>query len=472
MNAFMRSTTSSRWLWGGAIGLALGTFYTASPLTVWFFVVMTGLFVWAGRGLIGRERRYVWGILAVAVAIRVLAIAVLFLGTQHDQMVSFFWDGDGVYLKYRSLVIRDVWMGIPVSRVDFFNAFMPYYGWSSLIHIFAYVQFLTGPARYGVHLLNVAMFVASALILHRLIRSAYGRAPALIGLVLMLFLPTLVAWSVSALKESLCVLLFAAGLRAAVAAGRRAAPIRQRVFGSAVLAAAIAAADTVRPGVSLIMIGGFSAGGIGSHVVRRLGLVLLVSICLPLAAIQLWEHPRVQSTIMARLKSAATLHRASFLGDGYSYALLDRRFYSHYPIDPKNETSVVTIPTMTPDEGLRFAVRALTNFLVAPLPWQMSPRLSVVLLPQQIIWYGLVMLACVGFVAGLRRDALVTCMLVGLFVAGWVAVAPNSGNIGTMVRFRDLIVPSVVWLSALGATSIASRIMSRGALSPGETPCL
>ncbi len=466
MNAYIRSGISSRWLAGGAIGIALGTFYAASPLTVWFVVVMTGLLVWAGRGLSGRERRYVWGILAVGVAIRVLAIAVLFLGTRHDQMVSFFWDGDGVYIKYRALVIRDVWMAVPVSRIDFVNAYMPYYGWSSLIYVFAYLQYLTGPARYGVHLVNVSLFVASAVILHRLIRSAYGRAPALIGLALMLFLPTLVAWSVSALKESLCLFLFAAGLWAVVTAARRAAPMRRRILGSAVTAAAIAAADTVRPGVSLMMIGGFSAGLIGSYVVRRVTLVLLVSICLPLAAVRLWERPGVQSAIMARLKPAAMLHRANFLGKGYSYPLLDWRFYSQFPLDDDGK-SVQTIPTMTPDEGLRFAVRALTSFIVVPLPWQMSPRLGVVLLPQQCIWYVLVVLACVGLVAGLRRDPLVTCMLAGLFVAGWVAMAPNNGNIGTMVRFRDLIVPSLVWLSALGATSVASRMMSRAALSTG-----
>lgn len=39
--------------------------------------------------------------------------------------------------------------------------------------------------------------------------------------------------------------------------------------------------------------------------------------------------------------------------------------------------------------------------------------------------------------------------------------ALNSGNIGTMVRHHDTIVPFVVWLSALGAVTITSRIMRR-----------
>jgi hypothetical protein len=69
----------------------------------------------------------------------------------------------------------------------------------------------------------------------------------------------------------------------------------------------------------------------------------------------------------------------------------------------------------------------------------------------------------VGLVAGLRRDALVTCLLASFAVIGAGVIALNSGNIGTMVRHRDTIVPFVVWLSALGAVTTASGIMSRSA---------
>src|SRR5688572_12897129 len=163
--------------WGTAIGIALGVAYTASPLTIWFAIAMAGLFAWAGHGLGPRERSYVWGILATAAAIRVLAIAVLFLSQNRHFLDSFFWDGDGVHLKHRAFVIRNIWMAIPVSPSDLYGAFDRAYGWSTYLYVLAYLQYLTGPAPYGVHLLNVAMFLTAAVILHRLVRSAYGRAP-------------------------------------------------------------------------------------------------------------------------------------------------------------------------------------------------------------------------------------------------------------------------------------------------------
>ena len=94
---------------------------------------------------------------------------------------------------------------------------------------------------------------------------------------------------------------------------------------------------------------------------------------------------------------------------------------------------------------------------------QIRSQAGLLFLPQQLIWYVLVAMACVGLVAGLRRDPLLSCLLAGLSVTVAAAVALHNGNIGTMVRFRDWIVPLVVWLSALGATTVASRLMARPA---------
>ena len=114
--------------------------------------------------------------------------------------------------------------------------------------------------------------------------------------------------------------------------------------------------------------------------------------------------------------------------------------------DPSSSTSAAM-------RSLRFVVRALVSFIVVPLPWQITSRSETVFLAQQVVWYLLVVLACAGLVAGIRRDALVTCLLGGLAVFGGAVIAINSGNIGSMVRFRDTTVPFIVWLSAVGATS-------------------
>ncbi len=452
--------TPRRVAFGTAAGIALGGLYVASPLSVWFAIVMIGLFAWAGRGLSERERRYVWGILAVAVAIRVLAIAALSILSDPNVLTSFFWDGDGVYLKRRALTMRQFWLGVPVQPVLFSRAFDHGYGWSSYIYVIAYLQYLMGQAPYGVHLFNVALFVGTAVVLYRLIRPSFGRAPALVGLAVMVFYPTLIAWSVSALKESLYVFLGVLGLRAAVA-GLRAARAHQRLAWAGVLIGAIAASHTVRTGAGVILIAGLGSGLVGSIVVRRALLILLVAVCLPLAVSGIWRNPDLRAKIMSRIEASAEQHRGAVNTDGNTYKLLDPRMYTAIAIDQ-----------MTTDDAGRFVLRGLVSFFAVPLPWQIVSRAEMAFLAQQVIWYILVILACVGFVAGLRCDAMVTCMLAGLSAMGAAAIALNSGNVGSLVRFRDTIVPFMVWLSALGAVSSVSGLLSRKRILMRSAECL
>jgi hypothetical protein len=424
-------------------------------MTVWFLIAMAAVCVCAGRGLSAAEQRAVWGLIAVAVVVRVLAIAALFLTSDPGTNPSFFWDGDGVYLKQRALTIRDVWLGVPTSPAAFTEAFSRIYGWSSYLYLLAYTQYLTVPSPFGVHLLNVLLFTSAAVVLFRMVRPAFGAASAWLGLALMLLLPTLIAWSVAALKEALYVCLLAVAVRAVVMAAR-ATPAYVRLAGLALLVGAVAANSTVRTGASIIMGGGIAIGIVGSVVARRLVLVLLLAVSVPITAVWLWNQPEVQQAVIAQLRPAAVTHMGNVRTEGNSYKLLDQRIYSDRDY---------VVKTITPDEALRFAVRAVVSFTVMPLPWQVSSRAELVFLGQQVIWYLLVLLAGIGFVAGLRRDSLVTCLLAGIAVVGGVTIALNSGNIGTMVRFRDTIVPFVVWLSARGAVSLVHGVGARRAVA-------
>jgi hypothetical protein len=437
---------------GVIAGIGLGAAYTASPLTVWFAIAMMVVFAWAARGLPARERQWIWGMLAAAIALRVALIAVLFLTSDHNEYGSFFWDGDGVYLKRRALWIRNVWLETAITPVQFKEAFNRSYGWTTYLYVLAYLQLLFGPAPYAIHLFNVTIFVVTAVALHRLIRAAYGRVAAFLGLALMLFLPTPFVWSVSALKETLYVLLCVIGMIAMITL-LRTRSWAARALAAGALVGTIAWIDSVRRGGLLILIAGLGAGMAGGVVLRRWSLVLLMLLLLPVVGRLLANDAEIQQRIMTNLKTAAVLHIGNVRTDGHGYKLLDQRFYSDWTGD--------SIATMTPTEALRFAVRALVSVIIVPLPWQIQSWSEIVFLPQQLLWYPLVILALVGLVAGLRRDLLVTCMLAGLSVVGAAVVGLNSGNIGSMVRHRDTVVPFVVWLSALGAVATAARFMPR-----------
>jgi hypothetical protein len=442
---------------GGAI---VGLAFAASPVTVLFALGTIVLFRFAARDLAGRHRSVVVGLLAFAVAVRVLLVAGLFLATDHHQAVSFFWDGDGMYLKQRSLWIRNIWMHIPVTDFAFVSAFDRLYGWTTYLNITAYIQYWLGPAPYGLHLVNVLFFLTAGVVLFRLARTAFGDLTATVGFALFLFLPTMLAWSVAGLKESFVLLLDAAALASLVHLVRG-PDMRTRMVALGLLTVCVAGIDGVRVGAQIILVGGLTAGMLGSIAVRRVSLVLLAVVVIPFAAYRALQAPTVHARVMAELGRAAVTHMGNVRTEGNHYKTLDQRLYN----------KGVAPDQLRPMEAARFAIRAVVSYLVVPLPWQLRSWSELATLPQQVVWYIMLLLAGVGAVAGLRRDALVTCLLLGLCVVGSLAIALNSGNIGTLVRHRDMMVPFILWLSALGAIATVAAIIPSSPLSRVSVSC-
>jgi hypothetical protein len=443
-----------RFMWATVAGVFLGTLYASSPVTVWFLVAMAGLFAWTCNGLTARERQWVMRLLGAAVALRLLAVAVLPLTSDPPTVGAFPWEPDSPSFKLRSLWIRDTWMGIPLPPVHANFAFDTSYGWTTFIYVLAYLQYLMGPAPYGVHLVNAALYMTTVVLLYRVARSAFGRESALLGFALLLFLPTPFAWSVSALKEPSFMFLAAVALTAAVTAWRT-RRLMLRVFALVLVVGAVATIDGIRSNGSLLVGIGIAAGGIGAILGRRPVLMLVAPVILSVAIGYAITDTTVKSRIMGQIRLSADNHRGHVRTAGHYYKLLDERLYIF------TGTSYPPIGTMTDAEAGRFLFRALFSIILFPLPWQMISRPELALLPQQIVWYGLVALATVGVFVGLRRDATVACMFAAIALVGAAGVAITSGNFGTMVRHRDMVMPFTVWFSALGAVTVASTLMAR-----------
>lgn len=434
-----------------ALGIGAGLAYAASPATAWSLAVMGVLFWWVGRGLGARERRVVWTVLAVAVAVRLAAIAAMFLSTPHDRSASFFWDGDGAYLKQRAGWIRDLWSGMSLHPTEIWEAYHPTYGWTTYIYVLAYVQYLLGPSPYGVHLVTVILSLGACVLLYGAARAAYGRETALLGFVLTMFLPTLFAWSVSALKESLYIFLGTVAIAATLAAFR-ARGLVTRLTAVAVVIAAVAANNTVRAGALQITLAGVAAGVAAAVVVRKPLTLVAALIVVPVVTIGIWNNAGMQTRVMDGVRRAAVVHLGYVNSGGNVYHLLDRRLYN-----------LAETTTMTPAEGMRFGLRAIGSVVAVPLPWQVRSRSELAFLPQQVVWYVLVLLAVPGFLVGLRRDAVFTGSLAGVVIASGVVIGFTSGNVGTMVRLRDTLLPYLLWMSSLGAVTCASWCISRAA---------
>lgn len=431
---------------------AVGTIAAAivlSPVTVAAAAALALITNAMCRGVSGAERRLLLWILVAAIVLRVAAIVALFLGSDPYQLSSFPFDGDGLFAKLRSLWIRNAWLGIPIDQSQFQTAFGDF-GWTSYLYVLAYVQYLLGPAPYAVHLLSVCCVIAAAGLLYRLVRRCFGPVSALIALAFMLFLPTLFMWSVSAMRESWLLLLTTVVLVGTERVVRGHYWAVRAGWASAVVAAALTL-GTTRVGWLFIVVTSLIIAITGTFVTRRAYRLAALVVLLPLLGTILLQQPWVQTRVMERLRTAAIVHLGHVNTEGYHYKLVDQRFYSGSP-----DQNPVLLQSMTRDEALRFMLRAMSSFVLVPLPWQSASRSQLLFIPQQLIWYGLVLLAAVGAVKAVRRDAFVAWLFIGLIGTSAVVIAPHEGNMGTLVRHRDGIVPFVICLSAIGLAFMLS----------------
>ena len=129
-------------------GVAIGVVYTLSPLTVWFAVGIVPLVRPGGADLEPDERRWVTRLLIVAVALRVVAVAGLFLADRSlARAVRQFLRRRGVFHQ-ASLWLRNLALGIPIQGLDLESAFQAVNA-SSHLYLLALIQLLVGPAPYG-----------------------------------------------------------------------------------------------------------------------------------------------------------------------------------------------------------------------------------------------------------------------------------------------------------------------------------
>lgn len=431
-------------------GVLFGAAYTASPLTVAFAIALPMICWIVMRDVPPSERRRIAAVLALSIAIRLLAIGGLFVLTDpaREQFAAFFPDAH--YAIQRSWWIRNLWLGVPIGPHGLFGIFDPY-GSSSYAYFLAVVQTLVGPSPYGVDLISVASIVAAALVLFRIVRRAYGSFVALTVLAIVLWWPTTVAWSISALREAPQLLLVTIALAAAVAAVRASTAVG-RIAAVVLLIADVYAVGTMRAGALMII-----ALGVGAALVVRAATLRpalrLAAVCVPVAlGVVLLLRADARAFVEYQADLAANRHLGQVSSSGRGYRLLDGRFYREGP---------QSTFTMTPSEAARFFARAAVAFVVVPLPWRATSRSEMAIVPQQLAWYAIVALACLGLREAWRRDGLVTALFVCYALVGLAVIAPNSGNIGTLVRHRDTIVPALVCLAGVGI-DVVSRNRASG----------
>ena len=420
-----------------AAGVVLGLAYTLSPLSILSLIALIWALNAASRDLAPSERRWYWSIMIISIVSRLMAIALLFMTADPAHPFASFFGDEELY-KFRTMWLRNIGQGLPMSPADVIYTYDDV-GHTSYIYALAFVQAFVGDAPYGLHVMNMAVYMCGVLMFYRLARASYGSAVAMAGLIFLLCLPSLALWSVSVLKEPVNVLMIAVELVSAVMLVRAPRWWQKGVAAGVIVVSAVAM-ESLRQGGEITAAFGTIVGLLLAFVLsrgRRLVMALLVA---PLAIVALAAWPPAQDRVMALVREAAVYHAGHVLTPGYSYQLVDPRYY------PDRER----LNQMTPSEAGRYAVKALWAYFSQPLPRETWSRSMLAYLPEQVIWWVLALLLPFGIYAGLKRDIVVTTMLSTHAVAAIAIVGLSSGNIGTLIRHRSLAMPYLIWLAAVG----------------------
>jgi hypothetical protein len=440
----------SAWVRATLLGLAIGVVYALSPLTAWFGVAMWALHHYATSGFEADERRWLTAILAVAVVLRVAAVAGLFVTTNHGQTPFGFFVGDEEFYIRRSIWLRNVALGVPVHSADLIYAFDES-GWTSHLYVLSFAQVLFGPSPYGVHLISITLYLFAAFMLFRLVRPAFGRAPSLLGLLFVLFLPSGFAWSISALKEPLYFLLTVTCISLAMTLVRNPRWML-KLLALAGMVAIVATLETIRSAGSVLSGGGILFGLIAAWMVRRPKVMIAVAVALPIVIGAALESPKRQIQVYSAVKLAAHQHWGHVQTAGWVYTLLDERFYN----------DVSSLDSLEFVDEARFLVRAVERYVTVPLPWEVRSTTALAYLPEQLVWYGIIALLPFGVFFSLRRDPLLTALLAAMAGVAVIVIALLSGNVGTLVRLRVLAIPYLASISMVGLCELLTRPLRRG----------
>ena len=434
------------------VGAAIGLVYTLSPLLVLSLFAVAVMFRAIASTGDPVERRWLLAMAAAAVSLRFVAIAALFLSTDHDVTPFGTFFGDEDYFIKRSIWLRNTAVGIPISPADMRYAFDPLID-TSYVWILAALQILVGPSPYGVHLVGSVVYVGAAVLLYRAIRSVFGVPAALIGLGLLLFLPSLFIWSLSALKDPLFLALVAVVLALAIVM-LRASGLRRRIAAGAAIAGAVMIAESIRSGGLVLLLGGLLGGFAMAAAWRRPRLAGLALAALMVTVPIALASSEVRDRIVVAMHRAAEAHWWHVNATGNSYLLLDDSFYAKR----------VTIPSLSIGDSARYIFNAIVAYVVVPLPMHVQSRMARAFVPEQIVWLAIVALSAVGVFAGMKRGAAVTLLLLASTLAFALPVALTSGNVGTLVRHRGVALIALAWLAGLGVVSAVAWVGRRSTI--------
>lgn len=306
----------------------------------------------------------------------------------------------------------------------------------------AFLFWVFGYAPLAPKILNAVIGTASAVMCYRLAGELAGKGPARITALLVTFFPSLVLWSSLNLRDPI-VLLFTVTLFLNVLR------LRRRPSGPAFFGVLLNLSLLVLFRDYMVAVVGISV--LGAMFISK-GRSLLVNVALGAVLIGMAVVAYQQFGFGADLAESASFE-----------ALSKQRQY----MATGGTAFRPDVDISTPMRGLQYLPIGLAFFLMSPFPWQVGSLLSLITLPEQLVWYALIPFVAMGIRYVLRHRYQAFSPVLIFLALTTTVYGLVEGNAGTAYRHRAQVLVFLLILAAVGITLRQLR-QRKGPTSPAK----
>lgn len=424
--------------------------YIAPGTIVIFLLALISISIIMSRCADEEEKRFIFLIFAAGFLSRIIICSLLHLfsmmnniGYKNDALGLIIPDlfGDSGSYSLRGWLTSQ-YLHNKLSNAGWFNNL----GWlfcedtetSYNFVVYTLFYYFFGFAQLSAKFINSLFGTLSAVLVYFITKDVVNRTAAKVASFLTMFFPSMFLWSLTNLKEPPTTLLLCLAVFASIKFNRQ-----HKLRHLSLIFIIVYLIKAMRPVLFLP----FLAGALMSLLFMKKGLIRIIVIILVLSV--LLVNPlgyRIlnfgKNVIVETFKKFIDLQQGYFLTGGSVYKIYGEGLYNC----PAENIKPITL--------FKYMPKSWVYFLFTPFPWGVHTALQIISYPQIILWYILAFFAILGIFSidkKVRVDAFII-LLYAFFITSAFALA--SGNIGTALRHRDVVLPLFFIFSAAGLTRV------------------
>lgn len=431
-----------------SVGIFFGFLAVIYPAAIFYFILVGFFAVLIFNKSESGQRRFLLNVFFIGLVLRLVAVLITHvlsvnfgLGARTPPFLDIHGGaiiGDDIGIHQRAWALTRLVEGSPLSslhkdvllRLDDF-------GENIHIYILSFFYYLFGDAPLLGKCFNSLLGVLTAILVYSIYKELFSRKGAKLACLLTAFSPTLFLWSITNLKDTAIILLLTLLLYSYVKL------FSSRKIWYLLIPVLLFLFNGYRGQLVLSIITGFIialAYNIKWNPKRLFVLALVLTILL--SGYLVCKPCKDRATIVfekININFLIGFQKGYVDSGGTVYKIYPERFYESSSAEPIKKIEIAGSLA----KGLAF-------LMFKPFFWEIDNLSKLAYYPIGLAWGVLFPFFVVGFYIGSRYYLRKTIFLLFSFILIALVISLTEGNVGTMIRHRDMIAPIYIILASLG----------------------